>query len=70
MHQAEIQTANPLLANTNLKSRAMHLLRTAWAIWDVSVNAARFSTSTSTVSEISARLWEEALKEAHKLFWK
>lgn len=56
MHQAEIQTSDPLLANTNLRSRATHLLRTAWAIWDVSVNAARFWTSTRDIGKTRERL--------------
>jgi uncharacterized protein YjiS (DUF1127 family) len=70
MHQAQSQTAKPLLSNTSYGSVVGHLLRAAWATWDRQrQRRALLDLDAHTLRDIGITR-EEALNEGLKPFWR
>ena len=70
MHQAQIQTANPLLADTNFGSRVAHGFKQVWVTWDRQRQRRALVELDDRQLRDIGKTREEALQEARKPFWK
>ena len=70
MHQAQIQTANPLLADTNCGPRVAHGFKQVWVMWDRQRQRRALVELDDHQLKDIGKTREEALKEARKPFWK